>query len=394
MSFSEHFSIANIPFGIASTSTRPKSVVTRVEDSIVFLSDLGLEASENVKSALCQATLNDLAAIDKAELQQLRKKIQQLLSDNSTLSRYSVSVDDVQLHLPISVQEFSSFACFLDHIKNVKPSILPLAEKFPISYVGRSSSIVSGGRFARPYGLYHDGEEIIFGPSRAMDYELEVACIIGKPTQLGTHVSVSDATDHIFGLVLMIDWSARDIQSIEMGLLGPMNGKSFGTSISPWVVTLEALEAFATPLLPKTKPSPPYLSKEKSSYDVTLQAEVLTEDGHTLVCKSQLSWMHWTFGDIISQHTVNGCNLRTGDVLSAGTVSGTGDNEHGCLLELTNGGKVAWETSTGQKRIYLQDSDGVRISGYAGNGVGFGDCLGFIDAPKPLYQDKEIVVVQ
>ncbi|KAK2015000.1 fumarylacetoacetase [Colletotrichum eremochloae] len=393
MGFSEHFSIANIPFGIASTSNRSRSVVTRIGDSVVFLSDLGLETSDNVKSALCQTTLNDLAAIDKAELQQLRKKIQQLMTDNTTLSQYGVPVDDVELHLPINVTEFTSYTCFLEHFKNAQKAVtgahskLPLAESFPISYSARSSSIVvSGTRIARPYGLYSDGEQIVFGPSRAVDYELEVACIIGKPTQFGTRVSILDAKDHIFGLVLMNDWSARDIQGVEMGLLGPMNSKSFATSISPWVVTLEALEPFATPPMPKARPPPPYLvdSGKTSTYDVTLQADILTEDGYTSICKSQLRWMHWTFEDIIAQQTINGCNIRTGDVMSVGTASGAGDAEHGCLLEVTNGGKVTWETSTGQKRMYLQDRDGVCISGYAGGGVGFGDCLGFIDAPDPL----------
>ncbi|KAJ0308205.1 hypothetical protein COL516b_003474 [Colletotrichum fioriniae] len=236
----------------------------------------------------------------------------------------------------------------------------PAAPYLPIGYSGRPSSIVlSGTKITRPYGQYRDGNSIGFGPSRALDYELEVACIIGKPTQLGDRVAVTDADEHMFGLVLLNDWS---------------------------VITLEALEPFATQPPPKDIPAQLYLldNKEKSSYNLALTAEVLTADGATTVCKAQLSWMYWTFRDLVAQQTINGCNLNTGDILATGTVSGAGDDEHGCLLEMTKGGNVGWKTSTGQDRTYLQDGDGVRISGQAGDGVGFGDCVGFIGAARPF----------
>ncbi|KAK1454183.1 X-Pro dipeptidyl-peptidase C-terminal non-catalytic domain-containing protein [Colletotrichum melonis] len=338
-------------------------------------------------------TLNALAAVEKTELGILRKNIQQTLSDESTLSEHGVPIAKVQLHLPIKVDGFTDFSCSKEHLLNAseavvgKASMPPAAPYLPIGYSGRPSSIVlSGTNITRPYGQYRDGNSIGFGPSRALDYELEVACIIGKPTQLGDRVAVTDADEHIFGLVLLNDWSARDIQGFEMSPLGPMNGKSFGTSISPWVITLEALEPFATQPPPKDIPSQPYLldNKEKSSYNIALKAEVVTGDGATTVCKAQLSWMYWTFRDLVAQQTINGCNLNTGDILATGTVSGAGDDEHGCLLEMTKGGKVGWKTSTGQDRMYLQDGDGVRISGQAEDGVGFGDCVGFIGAARPF----------
>ncbi|KAK1984359.1 fumarylacetoacetase [Colletotrichum cereale] len=393
MSFSEHFSLANIPYGIASTPERPRGVATRVEDSVVFLADLDLEASEQIKSALSQSTLNDLAAVEKTELQLFRRNVQKLLSDKPTLSKHGVPINEVQLHLPVKVDGFTDFSCSTEHMLNAseavmgKASMPPAAPYLPIGYSGRPSSIVvSGTRITRPYGQYRDGEQVSFSPTRALDYELEVACIIGKPTKLGDRVPVTDADEHIFGLVLLNDWSARDIQGLEMNPLGPMSGKSFGTSISAWVITLEALEPFATQPPAKNIPAQPYLAdkKEKPSYKIELKAEVLTGGEATTVCKAQLSWMYWTFRDLVAQQTINGCNLNTGDVLATGTVSGAGDDEHGCLLELTKGGKVGWKTTNGQDRTYLKDGDGVRISGYAGDGVGFGECVGFIDAARPF----------
>ncbi|KAK1539847.1 X-Pro dipeptidyl-peptidase C-terminal non-catalytic domain-containing protein [Colletotrichum costaricense] len=355
-------------------------------------SGAGGGGGERVRRA-SKPTLNALAAVEKTELGILRKNIQQTLSDESTLSEHGVPIAEVQLHLPIKVDGFTDFSCSKEHLLNAseavvgKASMPPAAPYLPIGYSGRPSSIVlSGTNITRPYGQYRDGNSIGFGPSRALDYELEVACIIGKPTQLGDRVAVTDADEHIFGLVLLNDWSARDIQGFEMSPLGPMNGKSFGTSISPWVITLEALEPFATQPPPKDIPSQPYLldNKEKSSYNIALKAEVVTGNGATTVCKAQLSWMYWTFRDLVAQQTINGCNLNTGDILATGTVSGAGDDEHGCLLEMTKGGKVGWKTSTGQDRMYLQDGDGVRISGQAGDGVGFGDCVGFIGAARPF----------
>src|SRR3569833_734619 len=179
---------------------------------------------------------------------------------------------------------------------------------------------------------------------------------------------------------------ARDIQRLEMKPLGPINGKSFGTSISPWVVTLEALEPFAAEPPTREIPPTPYLSdsKAKSSYDVSLRAEIVSRGKSTQLCRAQLRWMHWTFRDMLAQQTINGCTVNTGDLLATGTVSVLGDDEHGCLLESTMGGRVAFTLGDGQERTWLEDGDEVRLSGIAGPGVGFGDCSGTISPALPF----------
>ncbi|KAH7166213.1 fumarylacetoacetase [Dactylonectria macrodidyma] len=393
MSYAEHFSLKNIPYGIASTKDRPAAVVTRLHDFVFFLSDLNLDASGNVKNTFSQNTLNALASIDKNELKKLRTSLQAVLEDQNNVSKFGTPAGEVVMHLPVEVKGFTDFSCSSEHLLNAGEAVLgvrsfpPASLHLPIGYTGRSSSvIVSGTSITRPYGQYRDGEEVGFGPSRAVDYELEMGAIIGKPSAFGDRVSVNDADKHIFGLVILNDWSARDIQGFEMQPLGPLNGKSFGTSISPWVVTLEALEPFATEPPAKQSAVKAYLQdkKAKSSYNIKLSAEVLSEGSETNVCKAQLQWISWTFRDLVAQQTINGCNINTGDLLATGTVSGVGDDEHGCLLEMTRGGKVEWELSNGKKRRYLEDGDGVRLTACAGEGVGFGDCTGFISAAKPF----------
>jgi fumarylacetoacetase len=171
-----------------------------------------------------------------------------------------------------------------------------------------------------------------------------------------------------------------------MSPLGPMNGKSFATSVSPWVITLDALEPFAAAAPPKEIPAAAFLheKREKPSYDIKLEAELLRGETSTKLCTANGSWMYWTFRDLVVQKTVNGCNLNTGDILATGTVSGSGSDEHGCLLEMTKGGKVEFALTDGAKRTYLQDGDGVRMTAYCGDGVGFGDCTGFITPSRPI----------
>ncbi|KAI0408253.1 fumarylacetoacetase [Xylaria palmicola] len=393
MAYAEHFSIANIPYGIASDKSHSKAVVTRLGDNVFFLGDLDLECGKGIRDALAESTLNALAAESKAELKLLRSDIQKRLSDQAVVSEHGKNIDSVTLHLPIHIRGFTDYSCSREHNENASLALFGkviVPESFshnPLGYSGRPSSIVvSGTPIRRPCGLYKVGDKVEYGVCKALDYELEMACIIGKPSELGEHVSLKDADDHIFGLVLLNDWSARDIQGFEMLPLGPMNGKSFGTSISPWVVTLEALEPFETGRPARDVPAAAFLQdvKEKPSYDIALEAEIVSQGHATRVCKANIAWMHWTFRDLVAQQTVNGCNVNTGDVLATGTVSGKGDDEHGCLLEQTEGGKVEITLSDGQKRSYLQDGDTLRMTGYAGPGVGFGDCTGVIVPARPL----------
>ncbi|KAI0490641.1 fumarylacetoacetase [Xylaria cf. heliscus] len=393
MTYAEHFSIANIPYGIASDGSHVNSVATRLGDNVFFLADLDLSCSESVRAAFLQPTLNALATESREDLKLLRASIQERLSDETIVSKHSKNINGVTLHLPIDVRGFTDYSCSKEHGENASlalfgKSLVP--ESFPhcpLGYSGRPSSIVvSGTPIRRPCGLYKVGDKVEYGVCRALDYELEMACIIGKPSNLGEHVPLKDADDHIFGLVVLNDWSARDIQGFEMMPLGPMNGKSFGTSISPWVVTLDALAPFEAAGPHRDEPVTAFLQdmKEKPSYNITLEAEILSKGHSTKICRSNVSRMYWTFRDLVAQQTVNGCNVNTGDVLATGTVSGKGEDEHGCLLELTRGGKAEFTLSDGQKRTYLQDGDTLRMTGLCGPGVGFGDCAGLIVPARSL----------
>jgi fumarylacetoacetase len=241
----------------------------------------------------------------------------------------------------------------------------------------------------------------LYGPTRQLDYELEVAAIIGKPSTLGEPISINDADGHIFGLVLINDWSgerpinvhvlnpsnnylARDIQGLEMSPLGPMNGKSFATTMSPWIITLLALEPSEIPARPKESPVASYLRDDKkaNTYDIKLEAELITNESTTTICQSELKWMYWTVRDLVAHQTSNGCNLNTGDILATGTISGTNENSHGCLLELTKGGEKDFALSDGDSRTYLQDGDRIRLTANVSEGVGFGECCGTLVPAK------------
>ncbi|KAI0427448.1 fumarylacetoacetase [Xylaria sp. FL1042] len=394
MADGEHFSIANIPYGIASDESHSKSVATRFRDNVFFLNDLNLDYNPGMLKAISQPTLNSLAARTKPELLSLRANLQQFLSDNDNVAKYGKHIDAVKLYLPVDIRGFTDYSCSKQHGENssialfgksVVPETFPY---FPMGYSGRPSSIVvSGTDIRRPCGMYKVGDRIEYGVCKQLDYELEMACIIGKPSELGEHVPVKNADEHIFGLVLLNDWTARDIQKLEMMPLGPMNSKSFGTSISPWVVTLEALSQFEAQPPHRDVPVTAYLEdkKERPHYNITLEASIMSKGSTTKICTSNISWMYWTFRDLVAQQTVNGCNVITGDVLGTGTVSGKGDHEHGCLLEMTQGGKVEFTLSDGQKRTYLQDGDTLRMTGYAGPGVGFGECTGLIIPARPIH---------
>ncbi|KAI1738491.1 fumarylacetoacetase [Xylaria scruposa] len=393
MAYTEHFSIANIPYGIASDASHANSVATRLGDNVFFVADLDLNCGESMQAALVQPTLNALAAQTREDLKLLRASIQKRLSDQAIVFEYGKSINSVTLHMPVDVREFTDYSCSKEHGENASVALFGkslVPESFPhcpLGYSGRPSSIVvSGTPIRRPCGLYKVGDKVEYGVCKALDYELEMACIIGKPSNLGEHVPLKDADDHVFGLVLLNDWSARDIQGFEMMPLGPMNGKSFGTSISPWVVTTEALAPFEAARPHRDEPVTAFLQdvKEKPSYNITLEAEIVSKGHATRICRANVSWMYWTFRDLVAQQTVNGCNINTGDVLATGTVSGRGEDEHGCLLELTKGGKVEFALSDGQKRTYLQDGDTLRMTGCAGPGVGFGECVGLIIPARSL----------
>ncbi|KAI9713160.1 MAG: hypothetical protein M1820_001145 [Bogoriella megaspora] len=399
--FAHHFSINNIPYGIASSSQHSPGVVTRLNDSVVFLdavAQAGLFGSKfetDVVDALSKTTVNSLASLPKDTLKHFRSVLQDLLRDLSKIQQCVEPVENVRMHLPVEVGDFTDFSCSADHMQNcgeavtglrtLPPSFLHL----PVGYISRASSVVvSGTDFHRPWGQYRKDGNIVWGPTEQLDFELEMACVVGKPSNFGQRVKAEDATKHIFGIVILNDWSARDIQALEMPPLGPMNSKSFCTSISPWIITTEALAPFRSTLNVPSRETPPNGVMNHTSgigreaYSIDLTASVAsTEDANskTVVCRSNVKTMYWTFEDLIAHQTCNGARIRTGDLLATGTVTGKEKGtSHGCLLELTVGGKQSYELKNGEKRTYLQDGDSVALEGIAGEGVGFGDCTGIV----------------
>lgn len=278
----------------------------------------------------------------------------------------------------------------------------------PIAYAGRASSIVASGTpIQRAIGQFYDKTApmttagtppVVCGPSRQMDYELEFAAIVGKPLAMNQGLNAKDADEYIFGFVILNDWSgkssvlpsivgihvdpllARDIQGFEMRPLGPCNGKNLGTTISPWVVTMEALEPFRVRLPPREIPVVSYLEDpEESLYSIDMTVEIISGAQTTPVCKSNLSSLYWNIRQMAAHIVSAGSGLRTGDVLATGTVSGTEPGSYGCLLEVTEGGKNPIKLSDGTERHFLNDGDVVRMVAVAGgddSGVGFGDCVG------------------
>ncbi|KFY28338.1 hypothetical protein V491_00520 [Pseudogymnoascus sp. VKM F-3775] len=392
--FASHFSAHNIPFGIASSEGHPRrSAATRLENTVIYLDELAKHdllssLPKEALDAFSHVDLNGFAALPKSIHQQTRAALQSLFKEPlaSLPAGCTDKLNNVTMHLPVSSRDFTDFSCSKDHVLNAGEAIQkkrylpPGFLHFPIGYSGRTCSlIVSGTSFVRPKGQFRDAQgSIVYGPTKQLDYELELACIIGKPTKLGETVASKHADDHIFGYVLMNDWSARDIQGLEMPPLGPLNGKSFATSLSPWIITLDALQASAVEGQPRELQVASYLmdSNPINSYDIALQADLITGGKSTIICKSNLNAMYWTFRDLVVHQSSNGCCLNTGDILATGTISGSTDDSHGCLLELTNGGQYSFELSDGQSRIYIEDGDEIQISALASDGVGFGECTG------------------
>ncbi|KAJ5775106.1 uncharacterized protein N7511_000117 [Penicillium nucicola] len=395
-----HFSLANIPFGIASSPKHPSpQCVTRLENTVIFLdvlqqSGVFVEVLGLPERVFSKSTLNEFAALSKAVHREVRTVLQNVLA-NALPPNTTEDIGAVTLHLPVSVGGFTDFSCSLHHVRNAGRAILndesppPGFFNFPIGYNGRSSTVViSGTPIVRPKGHFFDRtaisekKPIIYGPCRAMDYELEVGVIVGKSVQKLQELNAKDADEHIFGMVILNDWSARDIQGCEMVPLGPLNGKAFGTSISPWVVTLDALESFKV-----SGPKPEALlashlkdvSESESSYDISMKVELLNDGQVTTLSRSNVRDLHWSGRQMCAHLASTGADLQTGDILGTGTVSGPTDGSFGCLLEVTKGGKEPVLLADGSKRVYLQDGDVIRMvasAGASGSGVGFGECIG------------------
>ncbi|KAJ5765031.1 hypothetical protein N7520_004590 [Penicillium odoratum] len=406
--YSSHFSIANIPFGVASSKNHSDpQCVTRLENQVIFLADLqqsGLFAGVNSlpRGVFNKETLNEYAALPKSTHQELRKVLQEVLRTPGQLPENSTEdIGTVTLHLPVSVGGFTDFSCSLHHVRNAGRAILndesppPGFFNFPIGYNGRASTIVvSGTPIVRPNGHFFDKtatsekKPIIYGPSRAMDWELEVGVIVGQGVPRLQGLNAKDADENIFGFVILNDWSARDIQGCEMVPLGPLNGKAFGTSISPWVITLDALSPFKT-VGPKAEVALASHLEDvaEPSYAIDMKVELIVRDQMTTVSESKVQDLHWSGRQMCAHLASIGADLQTGDILGTGTVSGPNEGSLGCLLEITKAGKEPLTLIDGSKRHFLQDWDLVRMTAVAGgpaSGVGFGECVGQLQPAKEL----------
>lgn len=397
------FSIHNIPFGVAVFGREYIACATRIGDQIIDLASLydfgyfdeisGLQ--ENVFEAY---SLNEFIELGKPVTNAVRLKIQELLLEGSVLSKDEKVIDEcfyeldnVEMMMPVHVQNYTDFYSSIEHATNVGKmfrdpanALLPNWKHLPVGYHGRASSIVvSGVEFHRPKGQMKpaDVEKPIFGASKQLDFELEVAFIINKNTELGESISTKDAEDAIFGLVLFNDWSARDIQSWEYVPLGPFLGKNFCSSISPWVVPLEALEPFRTSSPTQDPEVLDYLKFEgNKNYDIQLEVSLQPENSdENLISKSNFKYMYWNMTQQLAHHTVNGCNVEVGDIYASGTISGTDPSSYGSMLELTWRGQNPLKLSNGSERKFIEDNDTIIMRGFGekdGIRVGFGEVKG------------------
>ena len=391
------FSIYNLPFGIFSTNKNSKRVGIAIGNNIIDLlacNELDIFKDLNINNNVFENNfLNDFINLGKNKTNKVREIIHQQLTDESSKIKMSsfviIPMNEAEMHLPVKVGDYTDFYSSIEHATNIgsmfrDPSnpLLPNWRHLPVGYHGRASSIiVSGIDIFRPKGqvMPLDSDKPVFTSSKRIDFELEMGYIIGKQSPLGSSITTDDADNYIFGKVLFNDWSARDIQKWEYVPLGPFLGKSFASSISPWVVTIEALDNFrvAGPIQ-----NPEVLDYLKfnglKNYDINLSVSILPEKTNieTIVCKSNFKYMYWNMSQQIAHHTINGCNLNVGDMMASGTISGKSKDSYGSMLELSWGGKKNIELNDGSSRTFIEDYDSVIMRGYCEKDnirVGFGE---------------------
>ena len=403
------FSIHNIPFGVAVFNKEYIACCTRIGDLVIDLAtlyDYGFfDEIEGLNDNVFEAyTLNEFIELGKPVTNAVRLKIQELLDENSKLANDEKTIeecfyelDQVKMMMPVHVPNYTDFYSSIEHATNVGKmfrdpanALLPNWKHLPVGYHGRASSIVvSGTEIIRPKGQTKpaDLDSPIFGPSKQLDFELEMAFIVNKNTEMGESISTSEAEEVIFGMVLFNDWSARDIQSWEYVPLGPFLGKNFGSSISPWVVTLEALNPFRTES-PKQEPEVlDYLKfSGDKNFDINLEVYIQPENGtENLISQSNYKFMYWNMTQQLAHHTINGCNVEVGDMYASGTISGENPNSFGSMLELTWRGQNPLKLNDGQERKFIEDNDTIIMRGFAekdGIRVGFGEVSGKILPPN------------
>ncbi|MDN5397580.1 MAG: fumarylacetoacetase, partial [Chryseobacterium sp.] len=395
----------NIPFGVTVFNKEYIGCCTRIGDQVVDLAtlhDLGyFEDIKGLEDNVFEAyTLNEFIELGKPITNAARTRIQELLQEGSILSKDEKTIadafydlDKVKMMMPVHIANYTDFYSSIEHATNVgkmfrdpENALLPNWKHLPVGYHGRASSIVvSGTDINRPKGQTKpaDADQPLFGPSKQLDFELEMAFILNRNSEMGESISTKDAEEAIFGMVIFNDWSARDIQAWEYVPLGPFLGKNFGSSISPWVVTMEALEPFRT-ASPKQEPAVlDYLQFEgDKNYDINLEVYLQPENGEeNLISESNYKFMYWNMTQQLAHHTINGCNVEVGDLYASGTISGSDPKSFGSMLELTWRGQNPLQLKDGKERKFIEDNDTVTMKAWSekdGIRVGFGEVSGKI----------------
>lgn len=395
------FPIQNLPFGIFSTNGKNKRVGVAIGEQVLDLTVLAEEGYfETVEiydlSVFYEDVLNPFIALGKKVTNKIREKIFELLEQHNGALRDQeqirkdalIPMKEVQMHMPVKVENYTDFYSSEEHARNVgsmfrdpENALLPNWKHLPVGYHGRASSIiVSGSPVIRPKGQTKadNRDTPDFGPTRLLDFELELAFITGKESPLGSSISTEEAEDYIFGFVLFNDWSARDIQKWEYVPLGPFLAKSFASSISPWVVCLEALKPFRVEG-PQQEPEVlPYLQyKGLKNFNLQLEVAIQAEGSEEkTVCRSNFRYMYWNINQQLAHQTINGCNVKVGDIYASGTISGKDENSYGSMLELSWRGSKPITMPDGSERKFIEDGDTVIMRGYGeknGIRIGFGE---------------------
>ncbi len=395
------FPIQNIPFGVFLTRDDIITVGTRIGDYAIDLGALhqlgyfnGIQLTDDI---FLQDTLNDFISDGKKTWRLVRNRIAEIFDEKNTALKDNTShydrvifrMDEVEMQLPVQVGDYTDFYSSKEHATNVgtmfrdpENALLPNWLHIPVGYHGRSSSIIpSGINVRRPNGqtLPDGAENPVFGPSRLVDFELEMAFITTDANDLGEPIPINEAEDYIFGLVLFNDWSARDIQKWEYVPLGPFLAKNFASTISPWIVTMDALQPFKVESPKPIKELLPYLkSTGKKSYDIHLEVYITPENSKsTKVTTSNFKYMYWNMSQQLAHHTVNGCPVKSGDMMGSGTISGPTPDSYGSMLELSWKGEKPVKLEDGSERKFINDNDTVTLRGYCKNDkvrIGFGEC--------------------
>ncbi|VVD63734.1 fumarylacetoacetase [Pandoraea anhela] len=400
------FPLQNLPYGVFSTASQPTPRVgVAIGDQVLDLAVLEAAGVLNAGDSpvFAQPSINAFVALGSEAWRATRARLTSLLAvggdaslrESAALKAQAlVPLAQASLHLPVEVPGYTDFYSSKEHATNVGSmfrdpanALLPNWLEIPIGYNGRASSVVvSGTPLHRPNGQIKlpDQPRPIFDACRKLDFELETGFIVGRNTALGESLSVQEADAAIFGMVVLNDWSARDLQQWEYVPLGPFNAKTFGTSISPWVVTMEALEPFRV-AGPEQTPEPlAYLQQQgKHAFDIELEVLLQAEGDAepTSICRTNFRHMYWSMAQQFAHHTVSGCNVRVGDLMGSGTISGPTPDSFGSLLELTWNGKNPITLAGGAKRTFIEDGDTVVMAGWCqGDGyrIGFGEVSGKI----------------